>query len=82
MSNVEALTSILIANLFICPTYIPYYLAIFYFNPYSFIIWINGKNHTDEIVLKDIYYNKDKLKRFKTYLKYLSMVALSNALEL
>ena len=82
MSNVEGLTSIFIANLFICPTYIPYYFAIFYFNPYSFIIWINGKNHTDEKVLKEVYYTKNRFDKFSTYLKYLSMLALSNALEL
>jgi hypothetical protein len=76
------LTSLFIANLFISPLYIPYYFAICYYNPYSFIIWINGKNHLDEDKVAIIYKKKPILEKLKTYLKYLNMIILSNALEI
>jgi hypothetical protein len=66
----------------LCPYYIPYYIAIFYFNPYSFLVWINGKNHVDEEKVQTIYKTKPRLEKFKTYIKYLNMIVISNALEI
>ncbi len=54
----------------------------YYFNPYSFAIYISAKNNTEDEFLKDNYQNRSYIKRMEVYFKYVTLVAISNMLKI
>ena len=82
MGNFEGLSSILISNICINPSFIPFYMMIFFINPYSIFIWSSGKNNMKRDVYEKIYSNKNRFEKFKIYFKYLTCIAISNSLDI
>ena len=58
------------------------FILLFYFNPYSMVIWFSAKNNMDEKYVKENYTNRSYLQRFKTYLTYITLVGSSNMLRI
>ena len=62
------------------------YGFLFYFNPYSLIVWFGSKNNIDEKELKKIYTRNKNIssymRRLKIYLTYITLIAYSNMLNI
>lgn len=82
LGNVEGVMSILISTLIVKGLYLPKFILYLYLNPASMYYWFSVKNNFEEKHVDEIYNKKDRVSKVKSYFSYISLLALTNCLDI